>query len=1102
MLSRLADMCQIEPFQGDPQLLDTRLKHILPPIVEAYLEYIGQKLHDRRTEHIDLQIAVCAILYTLCKVRGYKIVSGFLNNEPRYLEPVLDRLDTATKAEGDQTYQWQVQYILLLWLSHLLLTPFDLASISPARRPGDGTVIPVLVGRIVELGVRLLSSSTKAQDAAATLLVRLVTRPDMLKLGLCTSLSSQLSLAMQPKLSADSTNSIYELIGPLRFYAGITMASADDRLGVADLYSNCWELSQDSSSRLADNAVAKKLFVKVFRNTAITALRAASQPSKLTGMLETSSLVEDVIEYLLSSLGDRDTPVRYAAAKALSRLVLELEPTMGHEVIQAVLDSFKEDMPRNSEALDFRTANPLKWHGLTLTLAHMLFKRSAAPAQLHDIINALVSALQFEQRTATGSSMGTNVRDSANFGLWSLSRRYTTEELLSVDTTQLKSTLAAIERQSVIQALATNLVLSSCLDPVGNIRRGSSAALQELVGRHPNKVVEGIALVQIVDYQAVGLRKRAMVDVAARAAGLDDSHMEYWNALIEGLLGWRGIGSPDVLSREAAGAALAELGTSRFDSANKVLSTVKAHLLRQREVEELHGLILALTHLLQYIEQTGSATSVVGGDQDPLTVLDIKHILTLIVDAIQKLTARVMQSELPIAIARLLAPLCKCLTETTSSEDLPIALIDTLAERLFNRYEESIQQAIPPLASAFLALKRQHTLPLGCIGPQALLQNVTVDSSKSGSLKGACGAMALGALAPLYGPGASGKFTSMIYRVLADLMDATNVDWRIVGLRALGLTIEHIGDDASYEGGLSQTLINAAHRGSNDYTIDERGDVGSLVRLQAIVLASDIFTKPVLLTQLELVEIMQADMYRLSLEKLDRVRLAAAQCCSNHLDLDNRVEDAASVSSQECVLRRLAPLTRNEPVWKHRALLEGCVSCAGTSSESLLQVSRSALVQVLGDVSTKRLTGLLTIFASIMKSLLVDNSNNMHPALELLAFLFDMQIPQRLAESDFKWLNLLSTVQKSHHKSNDIPKILAAVNVYRGMAELPSVRGEVLKKLVSMLKTNPYPRVRLSVAEALYVMTKDEILKGKDWMKPTSANRDIVKQLQERYVGG
>ena len=174
---------------------------------------------------------------------------------------------------------------------------------------------------------------------------------------------------------------------------------------------------EGSTSPVTENAVGKKLCVKIFRNIAILTLRLPSVSDPLLSFLETTSVLEDVIDHLLQSLGDRDTPVRYAAAKAISLIISELEPEMGHEVIQAVLDTFKEDIPRSAVGIDYQTVNALKWHGLTLTLSHALFKRSASPSQLLDILNALVSALNFEQRTATGSSVGTNVRDAANFGI-------------------------------------------------------------------------------------------------------------------------------------------------------------------------------------------------------------------------------------------------------------------------------------------------------------------------------------------------------------------------------------------------------------------------------------------------------------------------------------------------------------------------------------------------------------------------------------------------------------------------------------------------------------------------------------------------------------
>ena len=51
-------------------------------------------------------------------------------------------------------------------------------------------------------------------------------------------------------------------------------------------------------------------------------------------------------------------------------------------------------------------------------------------------------------------------------------------------------------------------------------------------------------------------------------------------------------------------------------------------------------------------------------------------------------------------------------------------------------------------------------------------------------------------------------------------------------------------------------------------------------------------------------------------------------------------------------------------------------------------------------------------------------------------------------------------VQKAHFKSNNIPRILAAIEVYQALAEIPTTRADTLKKLASMLKTNPYPTVK------------------------------------------
>ncbi|KAH0425755.1 cell morphogenesis protein-like protein, partial [Aureobasidium melanogenum] len=546
----------IEPFQGEPQLLDAHLKTLLPPIVEAYLAFLQvQQAKSPSGLTVSLDVAASKLLYTFCKVRGEKIIIGFLNNEPRYLELVLANLEDFRTLSTESDTAWEKSYVLLLWLTHLMLVPFDLSSISAVAQPPEvhehmslQPQVPSIARRIIALSIHYLASATREQDAAAKMLVRLVTRPDMQRLELPAALVSwALMKLLNP--SASPSSNLHTFLGPLRFLTGMTVSVDTPEVAslMPSIYSVGQRLMDDAMlAFLSSSAVTKKLVVKLLRNMALLSLQCPFDG--LIGFLEASNVLEETIDYCLQSLEDRDTPVRFAASKALSMIILRLDPEMGHEVIQAVLESFKEDMPKSSSKPDFGAANALRWHGLTLTLAHALFRRSASPQQLPEILNALLLALSFEQRSAVGVSTGSNVRDAACFGIWSLSRRYTTKELLSTDTSQIGFEFCR-DAASIIQVVAIQLLLSACLDPSGNIRRGSSAALQELIGRHPDQVSNGISLVQVVDYHAVGLRQRAMVDVAQDAANLNTIYRE---ALLAALGKWRGLGSTDVLSREAA----------------------------------------------------------------------------------------------------------------------------------------------------------------------------------------------------------------------------------------------------------------------------------------------------------------------------------------------------------------------------------------------------------------------------------------------------------------------------------------------------------------------------------------------------------------------
>ncbi|KAL1303547.1 hypothetical protein AAFC00_006919 [Neodothiora populina] len=1083
----------IEPFQPEPQLLDARLKLFLPVLVDAYLSYLQLKSHKAAgLETLPLDVAVSSILYTFCKVRGEKVISGFFNNEPRYLDLILTTLETCTSCEGDEDNHWETSYVLLLWLKHLLLAPFDLASISA---PGESTEVtpglhlashvPSLTTRVLAMSIIFLGSATKEQDAASELLARLVVRPDMQRLGLPDSLVRWAvdNLVVQPPMSASA---LHRHLGLLRFCVG--MSASPDSVETLSLIPLIYEAGQKIAGEpmftyFISSAITKKLLIKLFRNIALLSLRPELE--SLSEFFEDAGVLENTIDYLLQALGDRDTPVRFAASKALSMIILRLDPALASDVVQAVLDCMKEDVPDSFSESDFSTVDPLRWHGLTLTLAHALFRRSASTEQLPEIINALLLSLTFEQRGTTRSSIGSNVRDAACFGIWSFSRRYTTAELLSIkaDNIRIESGMTR-SAGSVIQIVAMHLLLSACLDPVGNIRRGSSAALQELIGRHPDQIECGIPLVQVVDYHAVGLRQRAAIEVSGAASSLDP---DYRRALVMALFGWRGIGSPDVPSREYAATSIGLLCKNQtLPFLKTVMDPLYDRLSSNNEtdVENLHGLLLALSRILgNHADDECSVPGTADAAEDVLTylasswkVFDRRRAMYVQYDS------RALRADLFSAVAQAIASAAELTTvfpgEKAPSSDAMNNVLNILACMVV-RAEESILAVLPRLVRALMRLHLTNSsvpLPLDA---GSYMQKLRVDSSAV-ALHGAGRAIALAAAYPWFAHSLSFDAVAFIREIGSIVQDARATEWRVIGLRAMRSVIESGECDAAS----TKEMLEPLHTGLNDYTVTERGDVGSLVRTAAIACVDSLWKPRLLQKHQHDEQLLLRDVTRLSLEKLDRTRLQAARCLkireeasqdSSHLD------DVSSSSYYHEHVKVLKDAKTAE--WQREVILEGCASSAGVGAENLLQAARTALVEVIYESDSAAQIALLVSLTTLFKTTVaaVDDSQ---PLLELVSFLLDAAGPILLKLTDLSWRNLLSAVQRSHFKSSNIPKILAAIEVYRNLASVPSIRPEVLKKLVSMLRTNPYPTVRVAVAESLFVITGDAKLKDVNWTKP------------------
>lgn len=814
-----------------------------------------------------LSTAICKLLYTLCKIRGEKIVVRFLSPETKNLELILSAFETADTNMVEKEvngikqivrwWGWEERYIMLLWLSHLLLAPFDLATISSAGT-ADITIdipglalpkaLPGVTLRLIPLAIKYLATAGKERDSAKALLVRLCMRRDMQELGLLDSFI-QWALSSLRIANGVADLAIYHYIGILSFLGGILVSSSnttDMNKYLVQIFQTVQGIiDQENATFLfvRSSALARKNTIKVIRTISAIILRG-DMPD------EGSEVVESTIACLLEALADNDTPVRLAASKALSVITLKLQPEMASQVVEAVLDSLKVNVlweePGAGKApiRDLTAVNPQEWHGLILTLSHLLYRRSPpktisdkvhlngiSSESLSDILDALLIGLSFERRSAMGTSIGTNVRDAACFGIWALARRYTTKELQHVPAASMKSAKMHGDSLSVLQVLATELIVSASLDSAGNIRRGASAALQELIGRHPDTIIEGIAVVQTVDYHAVALRSRAITEIALEAARLSDT---YWNALFDALLGWRGLGDSNASARRVAAKGIGGLSHQLLAQPSIPWTRLKAmieriqeqlSILKPRQVEERHGLVLSIAALVP-IEQELDLQKAKVLDEGMKSCYNLIFKVTseisqdamkqsyrrpeLISESVSQLMSRTYQ-----LLGRLPFELMEEMRNKANLDNVTEAYIDISLRRT----ERDVIDAASKAAKYFvysLPPKQQSSVA-------QTWQKATFDiqSGRSGQSIGFL--FALAAAFDYFPESTKGEVCQTF---IQRWNTSPDIESKVAVLQAM--------TQSCILNTHSSVLVGVISQGLDNYTTDARGDIGSLVRIEAV----------------------------------------------------------------------------------------------------------------------------------------------------------------------------------------------------------------------------------------------------------------------------
>eukprot|EP01133_Synstelium_polycarpum_P006273 gene6273-7278_t len=531
-----------------------------------------------------LCIAHChRLLYVLLKVRGSKTVVKLFPHQVNDLLPVLTVLEqrTALYLANDDRVTWEEIYVLSLWMSLLIITPFKFTSIDGLTADSTGGI----ADRIVRLAKSMLAHPSKCRDSFAELLAKLMTRPDMVAslhtfiswtaAALTSPESPLLAVGIYTSLATifkKGTRSSLVPLDPTLYRTVVAAISSrkDDASGTARINRKLFlKLVQRMAALILPPITASWRYQRVIRPLLAN---PTSNGSQITfgeihddEDVDVPEQIEEIIEVLSEGLADKDTVVRWTSAKGIGRIVNLLPRDFADQVIGLVLDSFQGD-----ETLD---ADASTWHGACLALAELCRRGLLLPHRLDAVVPLVCRSLFFDVTKGT-YSVGSNVRDAACYIAWALARTYHVSVLAP-------HTLS----------LARTLIVVSLYDREINCRKSASAAFQETVGRQ-GTVPSGIDIVQLADYIAVGNRRTAYTELAPIIAARDP----YFTPILEHLVAHKII-HWDQDIRTLAATSLRSLLTLDSDA---VISQIP-RILQATTSDQIplkHGGLLSLSELL------------------------------------------------------------------------------------------------------------------------------------------------------------------------------------------------------------------------------------------------------------------------------------------------------------------------------------------------------------------------------------------------------------------------------------------------------------------------------------------------------------------------
>ncbi|KAI0251997.1 TBCD protein [Lactifluus subvellereus] len=1081
-------------YQEQSYLLDPFLEELVTPVVEKFKFYAqgittgSFHFEDIATFTSELELAapltrVSYLLYNYLKFRGYKTIIRFFPHEIADLAVALDFAQVLERAQSSSTL-WSTRYVALLWISLICMIPFDLSQFDEVGKEGQTAV------EIEALAKRSLTNSGIVRESAAILLSRFYVRRDALP-----RLPAFLDWA---KTRATDQEDIFECLGVYQ-----TLCEAIKNIpsaALSQLIPEFFEAARSlrAGSTLCTNASIRKLRIKLLSRIALRLLPALPRvplrkgrvlygrndfehsTSENEDCVEVPEEIEAVLEELFQAVQDRDTVVRWSAAKGVARISERLPAEFTSQVVDTVIGLFSIHSIAIASLYDMPAIAESTWHGACLSCAELLRRGLIANDRLTDVIDWMIKALYFDIRKGA-HSIGSNVRDAAAYALWSLPRAYDA------------STIAPFADK-----LAKSLVSVSAYDREVHIRRAASAAFQEYVGR-TGIFPHGIDVLGKIDFFAVGVRRNAFLVAAPQVA----EHEEYRPFLIDHLIGttlrhWdtamRQLGAQSI--RKLCELDLPQLGPQCVNRARPLLT--------MSDPSDVHGGLLAL---IQLSDAFSGSPELERFRQEAFSFL-----IDIPVDMV-----RSPRNELVTAAACQLIGSTISLKEILLEERSSVPHWRTTIDLGLKHRKSTVQEA------AAYALAEVSKLV-----DSDIYKSTFIRDFRSGS------PVMQQSLARLLGLMDYKSYPHALPEAIDCLVESVipsselrmpDVDARRNCMVSIQLILTALTPHPSRRLSLDHAIgmYSALISGLEDYTTDERGDIGSWARIASIQGLTSVSLTLLTLAKSDItcIEYIPANLYQEAIagilkqgvERLDNVRQQAGGCIVRllacplpslndpnpwkfhgeqlfkELLLSNAAEeDAASSHSWQDSSWIFPKAMHFLEVPEYRpAVLAGLLISIASKTDSTQRHVRNSLVTYAKKLPVDANGGGNYSLQALIADLIAEAKSNLSsnskviPVLQALNVLLEADALERLCDSEdgIKSIQaLLSIVSRGVSKLKSIHRIQECMRTLVNLLAIPHVSDSCVPRLVDFL-THQYPTIRAETARYLYLFFQSRDI-GKD----------------------